>query len=177
MSRNSHRPGSKSARKRRGHRAKALLAAQKRWNKNPAPVGPAEKKMVGSHIINLENLSENIAKVSEHSAKCMGNCQMIEEVSRKGLASVFLVQCEKCGEKFHLETSTKAKGRGGRYTVNIGAVWGQISTGGGHANLNEAAVALDLPGMASKTFSRKLEWLGKPILQKRWLKLAMKNEN
>ena len=69
MSRNSHRPGPKSARKRRGHRAKASLAALKRWNKNPAPVGSAKKRTVGSRIINLENLSENIAKVSEHSAK------------------------------------------------------------------------------------------------------------
>ena len=88
-------------------------------------------KIVGSRIINLQNLSENIAKVSEHSAKCMGNCQMIEEVSRKGLASVFLVQCEKCSEKFHLETSTKANRRGGQYKVNIGAESGQMATGGG----------------------------------------------
>lgn len=82
-------------------------------------------------------------------------CQMVEEVGREGLASVLLFQCDVCDQKFYMKSSVKVKGSGNkknRYAVNIGAVWGQMATGGGHSTLSETAAALELPSMSKKTF-------------------------
>lgn len=89
---------------------------------------------------------------------------MMEEVKREGLASVLMIQCDKCGEKFYHSSSPKVKGSGKkktRYAVNIGAVWGQMATGGGHSNFNETVAALDVPGMASNTFTNIEQQIGK----------------
>ena len=105
--------------------------------------------------MNMEKLSNDIEKISEHSSNCTGVCRMVEEVHREGLASVFRVECDKCNEKFLCESSTKVKGSSGkkkRYAVNVGAVWGQVATGGGPSHLNEITAAMDIPGMHTKTF-------------------------
>ena len=80
----------------------------------------------------------------------------MQEVRREGLASTLLAECSTCKGTLHLESSAKVKGSGSkktRYAVNVGAVLGQMATGGGHARLNETAAALDMPGMSKKTFS------------------------
>ena len=85
-----------------------------------------------------------------------GVCCIVQEVRREGLASILMVECNKCSDKFYLESSTKVKGSGDkktRYAVNIGAVLGQMATGGGHSKLNETAAALNLPGMSQNTFT------------------------
>ena len=156
----SHRPGPTSAAKKRRRKAAASIAAFKRWHKgkenrvNSSPT--AEKKLCGSRIMNLENLANDIKRVSEHSATCKGVCCIVQEVRREGLASILMVECNKCSDKFYLESSTKVKGSGDkktRYAVNIGAVLGQMATGGGHSKLNETAAALNLPGMSQNTFT------------------------
>lgn len=153
----SRRPRHNSARKRR-RKAAASIAALKRWNKgepNDDNV-PAGEKMTGCRILHLAKLAQNIRKVSQHSAQCRGICNVVEEVRREGLASTLLAECNTCKEALYLESSTKVKGSGSkknRYAVNVGAVLGQMATGGGHARLNETAAMLDIPGMSKSTFS------------------------
>lgn len=156
----SHRPGSKYVARKRSRRAAASTAASKRWHKEQTdgqgPNPTAGEKLVGSRIMSLENLASNIQQVSQHSATCEGVCHIVQEVRREGLASVLLVECDKCNNKFYLESSTKVLGNGSkntRYAVNIGAVLGQMATGGGHSRLNETAAALNLPGMSKNTFT------------------------
>ena len=82
----------------------------------------------------------------------------------EGLASILLVDCDKCSKEFYMESSTKVKGSGSkktRYAVNIGAVLGQMATGGGHSKLNETAAALNLPGMSKNTFASIETQIGK----------------
>ena len=164
----SHRPGPKCVAKRKSRRAAASIAASKRWHtgqENKENVSPhTEKKLVGSRIMNLENLAKDITTISEHSAMCNGVCHINQEVRREGLASVLLVECEKCSKGFYIESSTKVKGSGSkktRYAVNVGAVLGQMATGGGHSKLNETAAALDLPGMSKNTFASIETQIGK----------------
>lgn len=106
MGRNSHRPGSKCSKKKRSLRAKAALAIRKRWKKSSAgsAAQPAANKITGSRIMDMTNLSSDIVKVSEHSATCNGICRMKQEVRKCGLASVFLIQCDKCEQKFYLQS-------------------------------------------------------------------------
>ena len=156
----SHRPGSRSVTRKRHRKAAASIAASKRWHKeqndeqetNPT----AGEKLVGSRIMSLGSLANNIARVSEHSARCKGVCHIAQEVRREGLASILLVECDKCNTKLYLESSTKVLGSGSkktRYAVNVGAVLGQMATGGGHSRLNETAAALNVPGMSKNTFT------------------------
>lgn len=166
--------------RKRNRKTAASLASLARWKQNPpsAPTAsvsssvssvsatsptPTENKLIGSRIMNLQNLSSDITKISEHSSTCTGVCRMIEEIRREGLASVFMVICDKCSERFHIETSKKVKGNGNkknRYAVNLGAVWGQMATGGGPSNPNETAAAVDLPGIPAKTFTSIEEHIG-----------------
>ena len=100
------RPPLRHATKRRSLRAKGTTAAQIRWGKETTTPttspSPTQKKMTGSRIMSVENLLTSIATISGHGAKCTGVCRMVQEVRREGLASVFMVQCDKCEEKFHI---------------------------------------------------------------------------
>jgi len=53
------------------------------------------------------------------------------------------------------ETSLKVKGPGGRcrWECNHAAVWGQMSTGGGHSQLQESMGVLGVPVMTPKSFT------------------------
>ena len=161
----SHRPGPKTTLKRRSRKAAASLAALRRWKEASSPMqppsassasqAPTVKKISGTRIIDMEKLSADIARVSHHSSICTGVCHVVEEVRREGLVSVFLIECDKCREKFRCESSNKVNGSSSkkkRYVVNLGAVWGQMVTGGGPSKLNEIAATLDMPGMHRKTF-------------------------
>ena len=58
---------------------------------------------------------------------------------------MFIIQCDKCHEKFRCESSTKVKGSSGKkkcYAVNVGAVWGQMATGGGPRRLQPHSICL-----------------------------------
>lgn len=98
--------------RRRSRRAAASLAVQARWKQQSVSSIPTENKnILGSRIMYLQNLSAYIAKISEYSSLYTGVCHMIEEVHREGLASILLVQCDKCSKKFHMVSSQKVKNR------------------------------------------------------------------
>ena len=76
-------------------------------------------------------------------------------MQRDGLASVLEVGCDSCENTSLIETSQKIEGSAEinqRYSINVGAVWGQMATGGGHKPLNETMAAINVPGISKKTF-------------------------
>ena len=72
----------------------------------------------------------------------------MKEQKREGLFSVLT----SCNTDFHLTTSRKVKGLSGRpyWESTLAAVWGQMSTGGGHATLTETMAILGIPNMTKK---------------------------
>ena len=128
------RPPLRHATKRRSLRAKGTTAAQIRWGKETTTPttspSPTQKKMTGSRIMSVENLSTSIATISGHGTKCTGVCHMVQEVRREGLASVFMVQCDKCEEKFHIESSCKVKGSGTKKNEACHKYWGCFGSNG-----------------------------------------------
>ena len=168
MGRNSHRPGSKCPSKKRTHIARGRLAAQKRWTGNnnateETPPTEGENNMAGRRIMEVEKLCSGVETISEHSAECSGVCHMIDE-KQDGLASTFTLECNKCNQTFCLDSSSKIKGSGtrkNRHAVNVGAVWGQMITGGGHSNLAQFSATLELPQISSNTFTSIEEQIGK----------------
>lgn len=145
---NHHRPSnstrSTSKRKRRSAAKTASLA---RWKK---PIN-------GARVMDLQCLSKGFQSVSKHSVQCRGKCSITREVQREGLASVLEVGCDSCENTCVIETSPKIAGSAeinARYCVNVGAVWGQMATGGGQKPLNEIMAAINVPGISKKTFTR-----------------------
>ena len=152
----------------RKRRNAAKLAAACRWKNSAAiftsatsrsssatPSSTSTNKLEGSRVIYLRSLSEMVSKISEHNQQCGGKCSMNNEVYREGMASIFEVSCYSCEEKFTMETSTKIAGSKGinkRYSVNVGAVWGQMATGGEQRKLNEMMASMGIPGMSKGTF-------------------------
>ena len=129
---------------------------------------PPEGNKSGYRLINLEKMSLHMVKLSVHCASCT-KChslvaaggipiKMLGEVSRKGLASVLQAQCRGCGKVFRMETSdlislgTSSKKKA--FDVNVRSVWGQMSTGGGRAKLDEVCGSLGMPSMSQDTFSK-----------------------
>ena len=107
----------------------------------------------GSRIINLEKLQEYINCLTVHAAQCGGDIVLTGE-TRAGLASIISSRCSKCSYTVPLETSRKVKGPRGncRWECNLAAVWGQMSTGGGHSRLQETMGVLGVPVMSAKNF-------------------------
>ncbi len=107
----------------------------------------------GSRIVNLEKLQEYINQLTVHAAQCGGDIVLTGE-TKAGLASIIASHCSKCRYTVPLETSRKVKGPRGnsRWECNLAAVWGQMSTGGGHSRLQETMGVFGVPVMAGKNF-------------------------
>ena len=89
--------------------------------------------MVGACVIDLRCLSKGIEELSKHNVDCRGKCTIAREVRKKGLASILELVCDTCENTFHIKSSPKISGSAEinqRYSVSVGAVRGQTSTGG-----------------------------------------------
>ena len=140
---------------------------------NPTVANPVAS-LNGSRIINLQNLQQHIQTITNHAAFCHSSTDepsneqhitvMINEKHRDGLSSLLTSQCSNCREEFPLQTSSRIKGLSGKHCweSNIAAVWGQMSTGGGHSTLVETMAVLGVPTMTKRSFiaaERKIgEW-------------------
>ena len=107
----------------------------------------------GSRVINLEKLQQYTDNLIAHATHCDGSITLTGE-TRDGLASVLSCHCSTCQDTITFETSKKVKGPRGyrRWECNLGAVWGQMSTGGGHTQLEESMSVVGIPVMTKASF-------------------------
>ena len=110
-------------------------------------------KLEGSRIINMDEISKYTEELNAHSSRCQGAVKVIGEC-RNGLASILRGNCEVCEHTIRLETSKKVKGPRGyrRWESNLAAVWGQMTTGQGHSQLEESMSTMGVPVMTKATF-------------------------
>jgi len=102
-------------------------------------------------------LQDHVQDVTYHVVACHPSVNkqstqhsiVMKEQNREGLSSVLTSHCTSC----YLVTLRKVKGLSGRpyWESNLAVVWGQMSTGGGHATLTEMAI-LEIPTMTKKSF-------------------------
>ena len=86
----------------------------------------------------------------------------MEGERRFGLATVLYIRCTSCRKLFKIESCERLVNHGGkRWAVNVGAVWGQLVTGGGSAHLKELMAYMDVPSLSKQTFKSTEELLGK----------------
>ncbi len=107
----------------------------------------------GSRIMNLNKLKEYTDELTLHASRCKGSI-ILKGETRFGLASILTWQCSKCPHKIALETSPKVKGpsKYSRWECNLAAVWGQMTTGGGHSHLEESMGVFGIPVMTKAAF-------------------------
>ena len=114
----------------------------------------------GSRIVDVQHLNQSVQEVSDHAANCGGQCVITKEV-RAGLATRFTITCNKCHRVFTLNTSDKTTTpNGDRWLVNVMAVLGTMSTGGGSAQLTTVLSTMGIPSMSKGTFVTTERLLG-----------------
>ena len=118
-----------------------------------------------SRVIDLSKLAVNIQKITSHSASCGGSCTVDGEIYRAGLASIIQVTCTKCDTVFHIESSSRFTDKSGKkyWTVNLGAVLGQMAIGGGASHLTQTMISLGTPSMSKHTFTSTERYLSEEI--------------
>ena len=119
-----------------------------KFRKKRASVKEHKVKLNDSRIIKLQKLQEHLQVVTKHIATCPSCAHIsslqqmvsVTEQHREGLASILTTHCEGCHTSFSFSTSVKVHGMTGRqyWESNLAAVWGQMSTGGGHTPLEES---------------------------------------
>ena len=89
-----------------------------------------------------------------------------------GLASIFDVKCNLCGEINKIKTSKENRsGKHGRltYDINSIAVVGSLHTGIGNTHLNNLFATMNMPTMNSKPFKSRERW------KKLWKEVSAKS--
>ena len=83
--------------------------------------------------MDIKEFATQVQKISGHSASCGGHCILTGEQKLCGLASTLSFQCSKCKCVFKIESSKTATLNDGSdgWMVNVAAVLGQVTTGGG----------------------------------------------
>ena len=96
-----------------------------------SPRKPANDRVVGASVIDLRC---GIEELSKHNVDCRSKCTIAREVRKMSLASILELVCDTCEKTFHIKSSPQISCSAEinqRYSVNVGAVWGQMSIGGG----------------------------------------------
>ena len=107
----------------------------------------------------MDQLQKFVVQVSTHSRSFKnGTISMTGEHYWECLASSSVpATCSGCRMEVVFPTSSKVTDLGGggggqRWECNLAAVWGQMSTGGGHAPLAETVSVLGVPVLTKKSF-------------------------
>ena len=118
-----------------------------------------------SRVIDLSKLAVNIQKITSHSASCGGSCTVDGKIYRAGLASIIQVTCTKCDTVFHIKSSSRFTDKSGKkhWTVNLGAVLGQMAIGGGASHLMQTMTSLGTLSMSKHTFTSTERYLSEEI--------------
>ena len=141
---------------------RATKAISARWN--PVELSEQAPTITGSRIMNMTELSKSIEHITSHSAKCGGNC-MLEGETHVGLATVISARCTNCHHEFKINSSTYTTTSTGakKWHINIAAVLGQMSTGGGNARLEKVLTTMGVPGMRKQLFRSTEQFLGESM--------------
>ena len=117
-----------------------------------------------SRVIDLSKLAVNIQKITSHSTSCGGSCTVDGEIYHAGLASIIQVTCTKSDTVFHIKLSCFTDKSGKKHwTVNLGAVLGQMAIGGGASHLTQTMTSLGTPSMSKHTFTSTERYLSEEI--------------
>ena len=116
-------------------------------------------------IMNLENLSKQLQLITTHAASCGGSCTLEGETYRAGLACIIQAKCGKCHSTFSISSSPRVVTNKKKkfWTINLGAVLGQMATGGGASHLQQVMASVGAPSMSKSTFTSTERYITEEI--------------
>ena len=107
----------------------------------------------GNRIISLSLLGTYLQEMTNHAAVCGHGLEFLGESKRTGLCSILVSRCCRCQQLFKMYIAEYIKlGEKGHYSTNMGAVLGQISTGGGGDYLQEQLSSMNIPSLSPHSF-------------------------
>ena len=117
--------------------------------------------------MNLDQLQQYIDELVSHARQCQGSI-MLNGETRNGLALFCLVVAPVVVMKSSFKLLKKVKGPNGyqRWECYLAAVWGQMSTDGGHSVLQESLSTLGIPVMSKSSFIHTERDIGIPVMSK-----------
>ena len=137
-------------------RCQVKSANAARWQTNKE--NPEQAVCIpGSRIMNMGELSKAVKELTSHSAQCGGYFVLEGELSHIGLAVVLLAKCSKCQVEFTINSSrriTNSTNCSKKWHINLAAVLGQMSSGGGNARLEHILTTMGIPSMRKELFQR-----------------------
>lgn len=136
------------------------------------------KPVTGYRIMNVDLLQKHIVAITTHTCLCSKAQELVRngkepvtlksEIKKNGLFSILLVVCQGCQKEFQLKNSEKQQT--GLIDINVRAVWGSVTAGGGSSKLNETLTTMNIPPMNEGCFSIIEEKIGS------WWNDALKDE-
>lgn len=128
---------------------------------------PSGSKILGRRVVDIEFFLRQIKEIDDHvpfhcSFKDM---ESVREV-RRGLISGFTFKCNMCNTEKTLWTDDNPNKKS-VMDVNSSAVSATVSTGGGHAQLEELMSTMNIPCLSSNTFKKYHD-----VLTTEWEKAA-----
>lgn len=134
-----------------------------------ASVTPSRCNIQGRRVVDMEFFLRQIKEIDDHvpfhcSFKDM---EPVREV-RRGLISGFAFKCNMCNIEKTLWTDDN-QNKTSVMDVNSSAVSATVSTGGGHAQLEEIMSTMNIPCLSSNTFKKYHD-----VLTTEWEKAAQR---
>ena len=128
----------------------------------------SSENISGYRMINIETLQHHLMEITTHSCLCEEAQKLVaegenpltlkSEINRCGLFSILMAVCQGCKKQFPLNNSNIQEN--GIYDINLRAVWGTVSSGGGCSNLNEMLGTMNMPPMSEAMFTSLEEKIG-----------------
>lgn len=104
----------------------------------------------GNLVVDIGHLSEQFAEKDRHRDVCtFGKMAFIRE-ERCGLVSTLVHKCNQCNKELRITTQPREKIE----AFNEAAVWGSLSIGVGHSQVEELFSMLDLGFMSDRKYRR-----------------------
>lgn len=106
----------------------------------------------GNRVVNLQYVLDWAMNLQlHHLSECtLGKMKLIDEKRNgMGLVSSLLFQCDVCKK---VVTHFTDEIHNHKSVINVGAVWGTLSTGNTYTHLEELFACLDIPVMSYRTF-------------------------
>ncbi len=113
-----------------------------------------------NRIINIGKLQEHLSHITRHMAFCpealklsiegKDPVRVMKERLPHGLASVMRTGCLGCGKVLEWDSSPRLEMKDGQvFDVNLRAVWGEMTTGGGMHPMRERYACIGIPTLTN----------------------------
>ena len=128
----------------------------------------SSENISGYRMINIETLQHHLMEITTHFCLCEEAQKLVaegenpltlkSEINGCGLFSISMALCQGCKKQFPLNNSNIQEN--GVYDINLRAVWGTVSSGGGCSNLNEMLGTMNMPPISEAMFTSLEEKIG-----------------